>query len=506
VTYVASGNANPVSVPASEWVISGNAATEYFPAGATVGGVMDTFLSDNRPASITKPTTITGLYQTSYYLTVSSAHGSPIGQGWYNAGVTADAGLASGTVSGGAGTQYVFTGWSGDASGSAFSSSNAITMNGPKTATANWKTQYQVTFAVSGDGSTSPTGSNVWENAGSLSITAAPNSGYTFSSWSSNTGSITFTNANSASATATIGGTGTITATFAINTYTITVTQDANGAIAPETTTVNYGASQSFTITPSTGYSIASLTVDGSSVAVASSYTFSNVQAAHTITATFAINTYTITASAGANGGISPNGADVVNYGATPTFTITPNTGYHILDAQVDGSSVLSSLVGNTYTFSSIQASHTISATFAITSTTPTVSPSSPRPTAAPSSPTPTISPLSPTPTGSSPSPTPTVPPPSPTPLYLVLAAVIIAAAIIISVIAIKRSRRKLDEALPNPENEYKKTNVLAADEKQEIASLKGTIEKIKNLEVEKKNLLLEIEELKKMATRKLLL
>jgi peptidoglycan hydrolase CwlO-like protein len=84
-----------------------------------------------------------------------------------------------------------------------------------------------------------------------------------------------------------------------------------------------------------------------------------------------------------------------------------------------------------------------------------------------------------------------------------VLAAVIIAAAIIISVIAINRSRRKLDEALPNPENEYKKTNVLAADEKQEIASLKGTIEKIKNLEVEKKNLLLEIDQLKKMADAK---
>ena len=59
--------------------------------------------------------------------------------------------------------------------------------------------------------------------------------------------------------------------------------------IAPGTSTVNYGGSQTFTITPNTGYSIASLTVDGSAVAVASSYTFSNVQATHTITATFAL-------------------------------------------------------------------------------------------------------------------------------------------------------------------------------------------------------------------------
>ena len=44
------------------------------------------------------------------------------------------------------GTQYVFTGWSGDASGSS-SPSNPIIMNGPKTATANWKTQYYLTVS-----------------------------------------------------------------------------------------------------------------------------------------------------------------------------------------------------------------------------------------------------------------------------------------------------------------------------------------------------------------------
>ena len=75
-----------------------------------------------------------------------------------------------------------------------------------------------------------------------------------------------------------------------VNQLTITVTQGANGVIAPGTTTVNYGGSQTFTITPNTGYYIASLTVDGSPVTVASSYTFSNVQAAYTISATFEPN------------------------------------------------------------------------------------------------------------------------------------------------------------------------------------------------------------------------
>ena len=100
--------------------------------------------------------------------------------------------------------------------------SSGITMNASITATASWITLYQVTFAVSGGGLASPTGSIVWENAGSLSITATPNTGYTFSSWSSNTGSITFNNANSVSATATINGTGTITGNFLVVTPTST--------------------------------------------------------------------------------------------------------------------------------------------------------------------------------------------------------------------------------------------------------------------------------------------
>ena len=60
------------------------------------------------------------------------------------------------------------------------------------------------------------------------------------------------------------------------------------------------GASQTFTITPATGYQVASVTVDGTSVGAVTSYTFPNVTANHTIAATFALNTYTITPSAGA--------------------------------------------------------------------------------------------------------------------------------------------------------------------------------------------------------------
>ena len=74
--------------------------------------------------------------------------------------------------------------------------------------------------------------------------------------------------------------------------FTITVTQGANGVIAPGTTVVNYGDRQVFSITPATGYHTVDVQVGGVSQGPVSSYTFSDVTAGGSITATFAINTY----------------------------------------------------------------------------------------------------------------------------------------------------------------------------------------------------------------------
>ncbi len=74
---------------------------------------------------------------------------------------------------------------------------------------------------------------------------------------------------------------------------------------------------------------------------------------------------YTITATAGADGSIDPSGAVVVNQGDDTTFTITPNTGCHRLSILVDGEPVT---VAPTYTFENVTADHTIHATFGIDS------------------------------------------------------------------------------------------------------------------------------------------
>jgi len=154
----------------------------------------------------------------------------------------------------------------------------------------------------------------------------------------------------------------TISASFAINSYNITATAGANGSIAGPTT-VNYGESVSYSITPATGYHVADVLVDGASVGPVTSYTFNNVTANHTVSASFAINSYSITATAGANG--SSSGPATVNHGGSASYPITPSTGYHVSDVLVDGVSVGAV---TSYTFANVAANHTISASFDINS------------------------------------------------------------------------------------------------------------------------------------------
>ena len=83
-------------------------------------------------------------------------------------------------------------------------------------------------------------------------------------------------------------------------TFTITASAGTGGSIDPSgAVSVDYGADQSFTITPGTGYHVADVLVDGTSVGAVTTYTFENVAADHTIAASFAIDTHSLTVNAG---------------------------------------------------------------------------------------------------------------------------------------------------------------------------------------------------------------
>jgi hypothetical protein len=155
--------------------------------------------------------------------------------------------------------------------------------------------------------------------------------------------------------------------TFAVaesqNVYTITATANVNGSISPAgEISVVAGGSQALTITPDPNYQILSVIVDGANKGDVDTYTFSDVQANHTIAAYFKRITYTITATAEANGAISPPGVNTVNPGGSMTFTITPNAGYRVAHVMVDG---VSAGAMTSYTFTNVTAGHTIKARFA---------------------------------------------------------------------------------------------------------------------------------------------
>ncbi|WP_232623055.1 PKD domain-containing protein [Pareuzebyella sediminis] len=148
-------------------------------------------------------------------------------------------------------------------------------------------------------------------------------------------------------------------------TYTISASAGENGSISPAgEIVVTEGDDPEFNFNADTGYEIADVLVDGSSVGAISSYLFENVSASHTIEVSFSAVeavSYTITASSGLGGAISPVGATEVDSGADQLFEMTPEEGYQIADVLIDGNSVGAV---ESYLFENVTTAHTIEVSF----------------------------------------------------------------------------------------------------------------------------------------------
>jgi len=111
-------------------------------------------------------------YGAQYYLSVETGYGVAAGSGWYESGATAHATLNSGELDESPGARHLFTGWGTDASGTELTS-NTITMDKPKHAVANWKTQFLLTVNSDPQNVTNLLGSG-WYDAGSQASFSAP--------------------------------------------------------------------------------------------------------------------------------------------------------------------------------------------------------------------------------------------------------------------------------------------------------------------------------------------
>ena len=105
---------------------------------------------------------------------------------------------------------------------------------------------FTVVFYVSpsGDGSTTPSGTQAITKKSTIDITATASSGHAFSSWTNAGGGITIANPSSASTTAYIGSTGSITANFVVASDTtspvVTINQAVGQADPTNTSPINF--------------------------------------------------------------------------------------------------------------------------------------------------------------------------------------------------------------------------------------------------------------------------
>ena len=156
--------------------------------------------------------------------------------------------------------------------------------------------------------------------------------------------------------------------------YTISASAATNGTLSPSgSTTVTSGSDQAYTITPSSGYHVTDVLVDGVSVGAVTNYLFSLVAGNHTISATFSADSasYSITATATTGGSISPSGVRTVTSGSDVSFTMSVNSTFRLVEVLVDG---VSQGAITAYTFSNVQSTHTIAATFAPLNHAPVIS------------------------------------------------------------------------------------------------------------------------------------
>ncbi len=220
----------------------------------------------------------------------------------------------------------------------------------------NPTSEYTLSYAAEANGSLAGAAFQmVMHGSSGTAVTAVPDEGYSFTQWSDSSTANPRTDNNVTSDLS-------VRANFALSSYTVTSTAGAGGLILPESQTVDHAAAATFTLMWDTGYSVNEVKGCGGSLE-GNTYTTGAITGACTVEASFLLNAYTVSATAGTGGDISPP-SQMVDHGTTATFTIIPEDGSSIDSV----SGCAGSLDGNTYTTGTITGACTVKASFALNS------------------------------------------------------------------------------------------------------------------------------------------
>ena len=253
-------------------------------------------------------------------------------------------------------TGYSFTTWTGDgiADLNAVSTTVPITQDINVTATFTINRHTLTAFQGVG-GSVSGGGTFDWNS--SAPILATPNTGYSFTGWIG-TG---ITNPSDANTTVLMTEDRNVSATFLINSYDLSIFAGTTGGNVSSSGSHNHGTQASITATPQTGYSFIGWNGQGIADLNASTTTVDMTQDRN-VSASFAINSYTLLASAASGGSVS--GSGTFDWNSSAPITATPNTGYSFTSWL--GTGITSPSEANTTVL--ITEDRNVSATFLINS------------------------------------------------------------------------------------------------------------------------------------------
>ena len=142
--------------------------------------------------------------------------------------------------------------------------------------------------------------------------------------------------------------------------YSITTSKEGSGTITPSIPAVRAGGSAVISYTPSSGYYVKSVSVDGVAVNTATypkSYTFSNIQANHRIHVVFEPCFRIDTSVVG--GTITPTIVDGIP-GTDREVSYAPSSGYMLESVTVDGGAVDIKTYPSKYVFRKLSKNHSI--------------------------------------------------------------------------------------------------------------------------------------------------